>query len=391
MDNIAPSPASLKAILLTRGVSVSDSARQAMARDGWKTPRLVRSGMSGGLEFYLDTCGQQLAISCAVNDAPANPSGLVLDHDDGFVLRQVPGGLRLGQVFLLPKPSYYRLSTTSGKPMAGIAQQCFTRLAVGVFGTCSLNANPTTACGFCAIRESARDNNDCPLKHDEDILETVDAVLASELGAKIENVMLGGGTPAEPDRGVRRFAGLSKAILEEAPHWRITAMLAPPEDCGDLMLLKKAGVAEVSINLEFGSEEALRQYTPGKASVIGRERYLECLAAAVRVFGAPNVQSLLVVGLTMGGAAPSQADWERSAQDTLNGVNWLAQHKVVPVLSPFRPLKGTPLSHYPAPSPGFVLDLYNKARDIAMGHGMTLGPRCIPCQCNTMSLPSDVI
>ena len=57
------------------------------------------------------------------------------------------------------------------------------------------------------------------------------------------------------------------------------------------------------------------------------------------------------------------------------------------MLSPFRPAPHTPLEHEPAPSAGFLADVFLRARDVAARHGARLGPKCLPCQHNTLTLP----
>ncbi len=198
----------------------------------------------------------------------------------------------------------------------------------------------------------------------------------SELGNHIDIIMLGGGTPNTPDKGAKRFASLSVRLKKIVP-WRVTAMLVPPKSATDLRRLHDAGVKEVSINLEFGSDKAFAQFTPGKAGLIGRRRYFDCLEEAVKIFGAGNVQSLLVTGL-------------EPVDETLWAVDWLAERGIIPVLSPFRPLPFTLLEKECPPEVNDVLSLYFEARKVVASHKMFLGPRCAPCQCNTMALPWDV-
>ena len=362
----------LKAILLTKGVAIDGSARSEIWSGRWKAPRMVRSGMSGGLEFYLVSGRYKIAVSCLYS-LEAEGDGLVLIHDGQKFYLSLQGEI-VCEVELVPQPSYYALNTTSGKKMASVAQQCFSKLAIGVYGSCAFNRNPQTACAFCAIHAAKK--TDSPNKNDDEIFETVQAVADSELGNHIETIMLGGGTPNTPDKGANRFASLSVGLTKIVP-WRLTAMLVPPKSATDLRRLHDAGVKEVSINLEFGSDKAFVQFTPGKAGLIGRRRYFDCLEEAVKIFGVGNVQSLLVTGL-------------ESTDDTLWAVNWLAERGIIPVLSPFRPLPFTLLEKERPPAVNDVLSLYFEARKVVARHKMFLGPRCAPCQCNTMALPWDV-
>ena len=364
----------IKATLLTEGIALTTEARCALEGGGWKLPRFVRSGMSGGLEFILEYDGYDIAISCKLSENIAPLCGLMIHYENSFYLIE-SNNVYVGEVKFVPEPSYYSKHTSSGKCMASIAQRCFVRLAVGVFGRCALNKDSKTACGFCAIHKAIETDSCC--KSDSDILETVLAVRDSELSSSIETIMLGGGTPDSPDRGAIRFSSLATKIGKLTP-WKITSMMVPPASDDYLKKMYDSGIKEVSINLEFGSDSALKKYTPGKASLIGRKRYLECLESAVHIFGKNNVQSLLVIGL-------------EDPKETLQAVEWLiSERHILPVLSPFRPLQGTKLADRKAPTASEVVEVYKLAKQIVNKYGGFLGPRCIPCQCNTMTLPWDV-
>lgn len=366
----------LKAELLTSVVCLSPRTLHRLKEKKFKLPRPVRSGMSSGLEFRLLSPGDnETAISCRYRIGTAEA--------DEFELRESPRGVELYHpeggpypVKLLPRPTYYDLFTSSGKSMAGIAQQSFTKLAVGVYGRCCFNSKPEHACHFCAIHSVGA--TDSQSKSDQDILETVRAAAQSELDRTIETVMLGGGAPACADRGARRFSCLAEQVRKIIPDWEISVMMVPPDSDRELERMRDSGVGYVSINMEFGGEKAFSTYTPGKAGLIGKQRYKDCLKAAVNIFGRNNVQSLLVTGLP-----------DEPMEETLQAVEWLSSHGVIPVLSPYRPLPDTVIQDAPAPSVDEVVELYGRARQIARKYGMFLGPKCTPCQCNTMALHWD--
>lgn len=361
----------IKAGLLTGHVAISPETFDFLADSGFKMPRPVRSGMSSGLEFYVILPnGTRMAVSCLYRIAESWSDDY---HIHGTYLH-TPGGDKFPVEFL-PTPAYYHFQTSSGLHMANVAQQSFSKLAIGVFGKCSINANPHHACRFCAIHSVG--HTDAQIKKDRDILETVQAASDSELSTTIETIMLGGGTPSSPDRGALRYSNLAEQI-RRVSSWEISVMMVPPASNAALRDMRNSGVSYLSINMEFGSQDAFQLYTPGKAELIGKQRYMDCLEAAVDIFGPGNVQSLLVTGLP---GEPEQA--------TLEAVEWLSSRGVLPVLSPYRPLPGTVIDDIPAPETGQTIELYLKAAKTAHKHGMYLGPKCVDCQGNTMSLPWD--
>lgn len=59
------------------------------------------------------------------------------------------------------------------------------------------------------------------------------------------------------------------------------------------------------------------------------------------------------------------------------------------MLSPFRPDPATPMRNWNPPSAEFVAEAYLRGRDAADRRGVALGPDCIPCTHNTMTLATS--
>ena len=74
------------------------------------------------------------------------------------------------------------------------------------------------------------------------------------------------------------------------------------------------------------------------------------------------------------------------AETTLAAVAELAKIGCVPVLSPFRPDPITDLASMPPPSAEEMARIFLEAREIAGKYGVKLGPRCVPCSHNTLTL-----
>ena len=106
-----------------------------------------------------------------------------------------------------------------------------------------------------------------------------------------------------------------------------------------------------------------------------QKRYLDFIEGAVPVFGEGKVRSLLMAGV-------------ESLEDTLRGVEALAERGCDPVLSPFSTDPSTPMKDKKPPTAEFLAELYERARDIVEKHpNVKMGPRCIPCMHNTLTFP----
>ena len=110
---------------------------------------------------------------------------------------------------------------------------------------------------------------------------------------------------------------------------------------------------------------------------LGKKVFAENLERAVAATGGEGrVRSLILIGL-------------EDLETTLEGVEFIASLGADPVLSPFRPSQGTALHRQAPPRSDFLERVYLEAREIAVRHGVKLGPRCIPCQHNTLTFPDD--
>jgi biotin synthase-related radical SAM superfamily protein len=141
------------------------------------------------------------------------------------------------------------------------------------------------------------------------------------------------------------------------------------------MWLDGLGVNEVSVNIEVWSDEVARRVMPRKYKQ-GRDHYLDYLSAAASVMGGRRVRSMFMLGL-------------EPLESTLEGVTEVASRGCTPVLSPFRPDPLTPLRDWPVPSAGLMLEAYLAAREITEKHKVPLGPACLPCAHNTLTLPAN--
>lgn len=106
-----------------------------------------------------------------------------------------------------------------------------------------------------------------------------------------------------------------------------------------------------------------------------RERYLEAIEAAVKLWGREGqVRSALILGL-------------EPLESTLEGIDQIARRGAMPILSPFRPVPGTPMEDAAPPSADELFVAWKEGQRIAEVHGQVLGPLCKACQNNTVALP----
>lgn len=335
-----------------------------------KRPIRARSGASGGLDIRLNG---DIFVNAPIIEFNEFSTVPVLDWVDGQFFINKPGFDR-EKVEILPEPNFYSIKTCDRNvPMHKIAQMCSPdRLCYGMTGPKCTFWNTQDRCRFCSIGLNAP--YDETQKRETQLLEVLSyAVVDEQYPAR--HILLGGGTPDGPDMGALMAANLCKKIKSKF-NISVYVMIAAPLEDKYIYALHDAGVDELGINLEFWSDESWKKYIPGKMKRIGKERYLNALECAVNLFGKVNTRSLLVAGL-------------ESDRDTLMAVEKLACMGVMPILSPFRPLKGTSLSEAEGFSTEKYIHLYEESMKICQTYNLPLGPTCVCCQNNTLTLPFD--
>jgi hypothetical protein len=97
----------------------------------------------------------------------------------------------------------------------------------------------------------------------------------------------------------------------------------------DSKRLFDAGFDYVCYSMEVWTEAAWREVVPGKAKSLGRQRWMDCLKAAVDVFGPGRVLCNFVAGVET--AVPGLFRSATEAADvTLQGMRWCYEKGVYP-------------------------------------------------------------
>jgi len=353
----------LKIRILAAGLTITNEAR------AWLSESTQNKGLSSA--DYASTSGIILRLSDDVwVNAPIedyNPNFVheslaTLDHtSNGLTIRW--GKVEIPAEYCLP-PAYH-----SSKQMAAFPPYLlFThadRARLSPMNGCSMG------CRFCNI----------PFEKPAPKYELfspqlcIDAlkIAVNDPIQPAQHIMISGGTPKADDISHHKI--MYQEILHAFPNIDIDIMMVPIPGLLDVAELKKAGVNEISVNLEVFNEKLGRQITPQKFKY-GRELYLDFIEMATQELGAGKVRSMLLVGL-------------EPLESTLEGVAAIAERGAIPVLSPFRPDPITPLKDTAPPSYELMRETYLRGQEIAINHGVLLGPSCPPCTHNTLSFAED--
>lgn len=220
-------------------------------------------------------------------------------------------------------------------------------------------------CKFCNVKPKKGNYNL------EDVFEVIDYYIKN---VEFRHFLIGGGSGI-PEVEQHNIMEIAKHIKSKCSK-PIYAMCLPPENVDVLEQYNECGIDEISFNIELYNRRIAESTMPGKGR-IPLEQYEKALKKAVSIWGETgNVRSMLVLGL-------------EPLNDFYNGIEWLCQMGVMPIVSVFRPVNNIVMKNV-LPYSNFTLyEIHLRTCEIASKYNLYPGPPCVACQNNTLSLPDN--
>lgn len=350
----------LKFRLLAGGVAITDRATAYIGA--------VNGGRAMTPADYASTSGIILALEDSVwVNAPIrlhNPNfvtttAFTLDSDGPEGPLVVRGeGLSSTARFWLP-PAYHDGTNAEGERYTDYAFTHADRVRISPIAGCHYT------CKFCDLPYEFRYRT----KRVEGLHDAVRVALSDPV-QPAAHVLISGGTPRDSDIGYLR--DVYESVILGFPDVSVDVMMVPIDELLDPAWLDRIGVNELSVNLEIYNRDVARHLMRRKADQ-GLDYYLDYLEKAAEIMGPGRVRSMLMVGL-------------EPMEDTLAGVRAIAARGADPVLSPFRPDPATPLRDRLPPDARLLEETYLRSLDIVRRENSALGPKCLPCTHNTLTL-----
>ncbi len=347
----------LKILLLAEGIRVDPSAERQLSQGGLVPLTIHEYATTGGVTLIID---EQLYVNAPFDDWYCDRASTSLHFDESrnsYFIRFSGGEVDARAV---PLPGYLEAVDGQGRPVCETAMSHTDRVRLSPIDGCAFT------CRFCDLADKKY-----VLRPLEQLLESLNVAKGdSHLPAR--HVLVSGGTPGR--RHEPYFDDVMTAVIGAAG-LPVDAMVTPRADPAYVERYVKHGLHGFSINLEVYDDEVAKRVIPEKQR-LGREVFAMNVERAVRATGGNGrVRSLILVGL-------------EDPESTLEGVEFIASLGADPVLSPFRPARGTRMEMYEPPNASMLARIYLESREIAERYGVKIGPRCIPCQHNTLTFPA---
>ncbi|WGI17840.1 radical SAM protein [Methanonatronarchaeum sp. AMET-Sl] len=336
--------AELKTELITRGVEL---------------PEKGRTGGAGPTGQYLVLPNGDIA--CAPSYWPEGYKPNKLEKKDNKYYIEFNGEEL--ELKIRKNPEYYNKTTSKGQPMKKLAlmhgKNC---LGTTIYQKCRF-FDEGKQCKYCAIEETLKDRSTIKEKNIDELTEVAREARKED----ITHMTVTTGVPPKEDYIVERLVELAKTVKNNV-NMQIHVQLLPPGE-ENLEKLKAAGIDTIGLHLETWDKELMKEVCPGKAE-IGREKFIEDIEHAVRIFGENQVSSFMIAGI-------GETD-----ESVLTGVKELSQKGCVPFLTPLHPLPGSHFENRYPPETERMDKLYRKASEILKDNN--INPRenkagCVRC------------
>lgn len=285
----------------------------------------------------------------------------LVSDDDGFALQHAGKSFAIDAIY--PLPGYLGATDADANRFDDVVFTHIDRFRLSPIVGCAYD------CAFCDLPGRVR------LHPVDQLMAAAEAALVDDKLA-VRHALISGGSPGPKDQ--ERFADtIVELVRRLSPRIEIDVMMSSGADGPELVKrLVDAGVHGFALNIELESSEAAGLHIRGKQRR-ARPHFDSTVTAAVELLGrSGRVRSLILPGL-------------ESASATLAGVEHIASLGADPVLSPFRPARATALHRQSPVATSLLREVLDGAREIVSRHGVELGPRCLPCQHNTLTFPWD--
>lgn len=338
----------LKIALMNQGIQFSPQASSYY--------NTFQQGVYSSLDLYLT---DDFIVNCPTSIPFHTLSPFVIEYNSNS-LQLYYGSKYITDVKIAEKENYCGMETKTKIPYTAISFLATDRIRIHHSSKCVFQQN-NIGCKFC----------DVPGNSIHFTMKDIEEVINWQLhNSNFRHFLIGGAS------GI--YSSEYETILKIVKYIRaksnkpIYVMSLPPENLSILDDYLEAGVNEVAFNIEIYNRDFAKKIMPGKGN-ISLNCYKAALLHSVKLWGNNgNVKSLLVYGL-------------EPDDSFLKGVSWLASHGIQPIISPFRPLKGTAFENKFPPSTQQLLTIFYKAEKICNRYHLSLGPSCVHCQNNTLS------
>jgi hypothetical protein len=356
-QDLRKNPALLKLDLYCRGIRIDEEFTSE--EEGGRKILRTRAGLGSGLEAVLPG-GLWTNIPVVEPFAAKSPYKIRVENGEVWIDHDEIGPVT--PIQLAPKPDWYDMKTSTGKPMTRIGSLQGTYLGVYPSKVCEYWLDdPKDQCRYCSVGLNLGADDD----DEKSVQEVIEVVKAARKGSGITYVDFNTGH-YEGETYLDILEPYIRRVKEETGVL-IGVQTPPHSDLKRYHELRKIGVNRVSFCFELYNRERFETVCPGKHKAYGLDRYLEAVEYCAREVGPTgrDFEPWVVNGEIIAGL--------ESAQDSIDAINWITDVGAVPTVCVFRPLVGTDFADEPVPSTEDMVLVFRRLYEACMEKGIMIG------------------
>ncbi len=288
-----------------------------------------------------------------------SPYEIVRDDGGRYILTR--DGEHLEEIWFERRPQWPFQTASDGSIMASIYQLEAPNCLLGcLLRHCEYRVG-REECRYCCLEsviEQARSSGipvDLAMNPDN----AVEAYRAALSEAHIHTLLLTGGTIRDEKKEAQNYTKIYSRLNEVRERVGASTVFRANPSCftaGENRRLQDAGIDVLCIDMEVWDEKLRPVICPGKEEHVPRGVFMERIVKAVDIYGAGNVQSNFVQGITM--VCPEgYKNQDESIRAELEGYEWCLQNGVYPITSQWLNLPGTAYYGQPQPPTEYFLAL----------------------------------
>jgi hypothetical protein len=345
----------LKADLLLKGLRISDEALTTVGQGGLEkvfwvfemTPS-THYGTGDGTRPLPNDMLLPYDLYADVRYSPSSPYTV---HKTNGSIVLIKDKTEICEVKWPARPDFYDKRTASGELMKKVSSMrgdCGLRVC---FDNMCHYFSRDEQCKFCNIVPTRQRNRDHVVtrKQSQDVYDCVkEAIFNNPVCSHLAFT-----AGAAADDGLGNFPAMLENIkpLIEEKYFPIVAAITATRNIQETEYLHSTGISSVAFNIEIWDEELFKKICPGKHKRIGRDRWLESLKEARKLFKPARTMSSFVVGL-------------EPKKSLLEGIEYLTAEGIFPIMSPFVPMVETEYEGGEAPETDWIWDVHERATEI---------------------------
>lgn len=319
-------PCELEIHLFCKGIRIGQSCAEGDGRGIAK----IRAGLGSGLELIIPGPLKSISMNAPVTESFVVLSPFVLEQaTQGYEVHDDTDGSRY-PVRLAEKPEWYSRQTSSGVPMEQIGVLQGTYLGIYVGDTCGFwHYSPSRQCKFCTSGENIGVTE--PRK--KSIQDVVEVARAAKEESGVTFVHMNAGYHSSKSLDI--LAPYVKALKEQVGVL-VGVQAIPSPDLWKYDWLIDLGANHFSFCYEFHNPEYFNALLPGKATLVGQQRFFDAMD-----YAAGKLPRGAVSGEIIAGVEP--------IRDTLQAIEFITDLGAFPTICVFRPVEGAMMEHEKPP------------------------------------------